>query len=414
MFRLLALSSALLAACGDGPANTSPDAGSPDAGADAITQPGCVTSRQWGGSGDDTAAVTVRGGAIYVHGSTGGAANHLIDPGLAARGYLDRYDGDTKVWSYTPTSLAAIDLVSPNDDGSLEIVGRAVQGSQLDLAIGTLSASGGERSLELAGVAPSERPFQLLADGDQRAIVGYHDIYVPANYVESWQDPFVYRWDATRGVSSGSIVRAASGEPDVATGATFAADGTLLVAGGSLAGHGSWIRPVTAGFDAPVWGIANGLDNARTIRRLPDGDFLIAGTTSHRLGQAVLGGEDAFVARIAPDLATPRWVTQVGSSGDEIVIDAAIDDGGRIWILGETNGDVAAPNAGSNDLFVIALDANGTERWRVQRGSTGDERMSSIAIDACEQVLVAGATDGPLLAPARGYDAFLLAIAPNG
>jgi hypothetical protein len=97
-----------------------------------------------------------------------------------------------------------------------------------------------------------------------------------------------------------------------------------------------------------------------------------------------------------------------------MVLDLASDDAGRTWLLGETLGGVAGPLAGEYDLFVIALDESGHERWRVQRGSEGDERATRIAVDACEHVMVAGATTGHLV-PGRepeGYDAFVLAIAP--
>ncbi|NVB79708.1 MAG: hypothetical protein HOV81_15030 [Kofleriaceae bacterium] len=407
--------SLVLAACG-GPASTSPDASGDVLDAGDSGQPRCISpvhDRQWGGSGDDDASVAIsRTGAIYVFGSTHGAANDDIAPGTGASGYLDRYDGDTRLWSFTDPSINSFDLVKPALDGSLEVVGRSAQGNQLDLAIGSLSADGHARGFERAGSAPSERPFQLLADGDQRAIVGYHDVYVPTNFVEAWEDPFVFRWNVNAGPAAGTLATLHSNESDIATGAAFAADGSVLVAGASLNGDGSWVRPSTSGLGEPVWKTVGDLEELREIHRLADGDFIIAGTTMRALGTAV-GGQDVFVARLAPDLATTRWVTQLGSAGDDRALDLAIDDTGRTWILGETTGDVAAPHAGEYDLFVIALDESGTERWRVQRGSEGDERPTALAVDACENVLVAGATSGPLVAPASRYDAFLLSVRPD-
>lgn len=369
--------------------------------------------RQWGGAQDDNAAVTISPrGALYVHGSTDGIANLDTEPGTSAHGFLERRSGDTVEWTYTPAELSTIDLVHVEADESLSIVGRASASGQFDLAIGRLSTSGEPSELARVGIAPSERPFAYEVAGDARVIVGHHDVYVPTNYVESWQDPFVFRWNAASGPDQGTLIAAHTTEADTATGATLTADGSLLIAGGSLDGNGSWIRPVGAVIEAPTWRVAGGLDMVRAIRRMPDGDYLIAGTTTHVLGAAALGLEDAFVARLAPDLVTTRWITQLGSTDADVVLDLANDAAGRTWILGETVGDVAGPNAGSYDLFVIALDADGTERWRVQRGSAGDERPSRIAVDACEHVVVAGATTGALVAGAvpQGYDAFVIAV----
>jgi hypothetical protein len=407
-----------LAACGSGPDSMRPDGGNPP---DAPTGEGsgCIVpppDRQWGGARDDNAAVTISPrGALYVHGSTDGEANLDVDPGSSAHGFIERRSGDTVMWSYAPADLAAVDLVHVEGDESLSIVGRTGVGGQLDLLIGALSAAGEPSGLTRVGAAPSERPFAYLVDGDARTIVGHHDIYVPTNYVESWQDPFVFRWSATAGAGLGALITANTAEADVATGAALTADGSLLIAGASLSGKGSWIRPVGTVIEAPSWKVVGDLETVRSIRRLPDGDYLIAGTTNHVLGSMAFGQEDAFVARLAPDLGSTRWITQLGSTEADIVIDLASDDAGRTWILGETYGDVAGPAAGEADLFVIALDASGAERWRVQRGSEGDERLARIAVDACEHVVVAGATNGSLVTGAvpHGYDAFVLTIDPS-
>jgi len=165
---------------------------------------------------------------------------------------------------------------------------------------------------------------------------------------------------------------------------------------------------------ATKWISQGPLESLSAIRRMPDGDFIVAGSTWLPLDGGPSGGaEDVFVARYDATFSAARWLRKLGTPSSEMVIDMDVDDEGRVWLVGETLGSFdGTPNRGDTDLFVAALSRQGDLRWVEQRGSEGDERPTRIAVDACENVLVAGATNGSLVEAfqATGFDAFVLRV----
>lgn len=404
---------ALLAGCGD---NLSADA--PDA-ADPVDER-CVrglTSRQWGGPVDDEARVAVGAhGEVYLLGYSGGYANAELAPDAGATGFLERWDGGSRTWAYAlpGTQGSAIDVFSPTDG---TFIGRTLEGGQWDLAVGSIDANGTASAVTRAGVEPSERPFVYLADGDSRYVVGHHDTYVHDGYVDAWADPFVYTWSANGGhAATGRFVRPQSNADDLVTGAAINEQHNLVVAGmqRSSPSHG-FMREVLGAFGSDTWHERGPLTEARTVHSLPDGGFLLAGSTGRILGAEAIGGQDVFVAKLDRDYAV-EWITQVGSTESESALDLVVDARGRSWLLGETVGDVDGANRGSFDTFVIAFDELGRERSRVQLGSAGDDHPTTLAVDPCENVVVAGATTGVIVDGAtapEGYDAWV-AVVPAG
>ncbi|GEM_PF-4070707 len=411
----------LLAACSTETAD-SPDGGvspEPDAPIDAMPPPleeRCISrvpDREWGGNADESARVTIsKTGGVFVHGYENGNLADTKEPGVDARGFVERWSGNDIRWSHN--SGAAIDLVATDAWDRMTFVGRARSGSQLDILVGEMSPHGMELRTSTIGGPASERPYSLLVNGDQRTVVGHDDIYIPSNYVASWEDSFVFRWSRTEGPERGTFLRAASPSPDTTTGGALGLDNESTVIVGSTV-DGAFVRHVDAAFREPAWAQYGIQETVRSIHKLPDGDYLIAGSTGYELGTRSFGGQDVFIARLDPQLRI-RWLEQHGSEAGDFALDLAVDDTtGRAYLLGETTGDVAGAPAGQTDFFVIALDESGHQRWAAQRGSAGDDRATTIAVDACENVLVAGATTGHLVPDhePRGYDAFVVSITPT-
>ncbi len=139
------------------------------------------------------------------------------------------------------------------------------------------------------------------------------------------------------------------------------------------------------------------------------GYVYVAGQTSGGLaGPApqVFGMYDAFVSKIAPD-GEIVWSQQIGSSMSESCFGVATDSQGNVFITGDTTGEFGGPRQGRVDVFVSKFDSAGSPRWTLQLGSPASERAAGIAVDAEDNVLVVGYTDGNLDGFGSSRHAFL-------
>ncbi len=77
---------------------------------------------------------------------------------------------------------------------------------------------------------------------------------------------------------------------------------------------------------------------------------------------------------------TQQWLTQWGTSADEIGWGVAVDGAGKTWVTGYTSGALGGTNAGGADLFLTPLSTSGTLGTSVQRGGPGDDLGWSVAV----------------------------------
>ena len=85
---------------------------------------------------------------------------------------------------------------------------------------------------------------------------------------------------------------------------------------------------------------------------------------------------------------------------------------GNVYLLGDTNGNLAAPNAGSYDAFVSKYNSVGSRLWTQQIGSAGTDHSTGVSADGLGNIYMSGYTNGNLGAvSAGGYDAFLAKFA---
>lgn len=434
--RSRALSAILLAACGE-PAVVKVDSAVDRAADSAVdsaptptpTEPCIVWPGDWqaGTTRDDSAGVTItREGDVIVYGyELGQLGIENVEPAGEPRGFVARLPGHRWGWRWLlPAAYGGtVDAIDVRDDGLLQITGRVREPpppesrAQYQLFVGQLDANGELVEYAELGDRPSEHPRQTASTNGWNAVAGYVDTYVPTNYLESVEDPFLVTW-RDGGLESARLTRFETPWTDTVDGLAVAPDGRVSVAGSSRGGdtRGAFVRRFAAdgAVIATEWISKGPLESLSAMRRLPDGDVIVAGSTWLPLdGRPSAGGEDVFVARFDQSFTTRRWLRKLGTASSEIVVDMHVDTDGRSWILGETLGSFDdLPNRGDTDLFVAALSSDGEVRWVEQRGSVGDERPTRVAVDACENVLVAGATNGSLVdgfGPS-GYDAFVVRV----
>jgi hypothetical protein len=169
-------------------------------------------------------------------------------------------------------------------------------------------------------------------------------------------------------------------------------------------GNLSWTQQVgTAGDDRINGVIADGL-----------GNVYVAGLTNGSLAAPFVGSLDAFLFKF-DGAGNQLWSKQLGVSPTIIAQAVATDGSGNAYISGLTWGNFAAPAQGSGDVFATKYDAAGNLQWSAQLGTSVHEDSRALAVDAAGNVYVTGYTYGNLAGPnAGGTDAFLLKYDPTG
>jgi Secretion system C-terminal sorting domain/Domain of unknown function (DUF5122) beta-propeller len=128
-----------------------------------------------------------------------------------------------------------------------------------------------------------------------------------------------------------------------------------------------------------------GSERGHKIKRTPDGGYLIAAETN---GFGA-GGWDLLLVQIAAD-GTPLWSKTYGGAGDDFGWDAEpTADGGCVFV-GYTN----SFGAGAMDMYLLKLDANGTDQWAKTYGGSLDEQGFSVQPTTDGGFILCGETSG--------------------
>jgi len=144
------------------------------------------------------------------------------------------------------------------------------------------------------------------------------------------------------------------------------------------------------------------------------------------------GTAPALLWKLGPDGAT-HWVRTFAASSAATVSavttrsDDSIVAAGRFSgtiELGATPGSHALTSAGGNDIFVVALDADGNFLWCRQLGGSADQRVPTIATTPDDDVVLGGTfsgsasfddADNPVtLVSAGGIDGFIARLGVDG
>lgn len=113
-----------------------------------------------------------------------------------------------------------------------------------------------------------------------------------------------------------------------------------------------------------------------------------------------LGGADIFVAKLNA-AGNWLWVSQAGSSTDDVAYDIAVDASGNTYITGAyRNGAVfgsttLTATGSSTNIFVAKLDANGNWLWAIHAGMGNDnDEGRSLTLDSLGNAIVTGCFRG--------------------
>ncbi|MHB9077543.1 MAG: Ig-like domain-containing protein [Pirellulaceae bacterium] len=226
-----------------------------------------------------------------------------------------------------------------------------------------------------------------------------------------------YTGAAVFGEAPTPITLTAFGNTDIFL-AKYAPNGTLLWAIG-MGGSGSDL-----GADVDVDALGNVVVTGRFSTSV---DF------DPRVGQSNVlttkGGSDAFVARYTT-AGVLEWVRQFGGSLGDAGSGLDLDAAGNVVVTGFFSGmaDLGPgpgvrflTSAGSNDVFVVELNAAGDRLWAQKYGSTGTDQGLGVIFDHAGRIVVAGSFAGtvnfggaPDLNSVGLSDAFVVQLTPGG
>ncbi|MEW6493973.1 MAG: SBBP repeat-containing protein [Cyanobacteriota bacterium] len=87
---------------------------------------------------------------------------------------------------------------------------------------------------------------------------------------------------------------------------------------------------------------------------------------------------------------------QLGTPGYDVAVAPSTDSFGNVYVAGATTGSLAAPNAGSSDVWFAKYDSNGNPQWIQQFGSSNFDAPLNIATDKDGNTYLTGVTKGDL------------------
>ncbi len=145
-----------------------------------------------------------------------------------------------------------------------------------------------------------------------------------------------------------------------------------------------WGLAVEWGTSRSVYAYASALDDS--------GNAVVGGYTESAFPTQIHNGAyDAFVAKYDSATGLELWVRQIGSSADDSVRDLKVDATGNIYVVGDASGALAGqPFMGETDVFVAKYDAVGNLTWLRMLGGTGRETGYGLALDAEGNIYIGG------------------------
>jgi len=110
------------------------------------------------------------------------------------------------------------------------------------------------------------------------------------------------------------------------------------------------------------------------------------------------------------------WTIQFGTSVNDGLSDVALDAAGNVIVGGYTEGTLPGQtSSGGRDTFIRIYDSDGSMVWTLQFGTPSTEYLSGLSLDGADNVIVVGHTDGALpgQTSSGGRDAFVMKLSTS-
>jgi hypothetical protein len=361
-----------------------------------------------GTSTSSTGVASTAAGAAFITGHTTGTLDGENRGSTDA--FLAKYSatGDVQWTRQLGTSEAdASNAVSVDAAANVLIAGStagALDGSAAgfeDAFIAKYSAEGTLQWIRQLGTAQPDSAAGVSADAAGNVyIAGSTRGSLGATRAGSDQDAFVAKYSANGELLWSRQLGSTVGYDELAAGVSADAAGNVFVAGRSFGGLDGANRGSADAFVAKyspagdlLWihqlGGAD-YDAADAVSADPSGNVFIAGASGGFLvgGPGVVVPGTPFVAKYsaAGDLLWQRELNDA-AAGSAASVSAASN--GHAFVAGYTSGNVAAPNRGLYDAFVVELDAQGNRSSALQLGGEERDAATGVSASSAGAVLIA-------------------------
>jgi MFS family permease len=111
-----------------------------------------------------------------------------------------------------------------------------------------------------------------------------------------------------------------------------------------------------------------------------------------------------------------RKISQLGTTGRDLSLDAATDSAGNVYLTGTTTGPLFGANQGSIDAWLAKYNSSGTQVWARQFGGSSGDSAHAVATDSQGNIYVVGETGSSLFSPKQSQqiDAWVAKYDSNG
>lgn len=348
-------------------------------------------------------------GSVYITGYTNGSLA-AANPG-GADAFVSKFDSAGNVlWSQQLGQLGTDvgNYVAADALGGVYIAGQTqnplggpVVGST-DAFLTRYSSSGSLLWTKQLGSAQDEGANGVTTDGLGNVYVTGSTQGSLAGPLLGQMDTFLYKYDAagnlawSRQFGSGVVTSGSAVSVD-AGGNVYVSGGTWGNLGGPSAGMSdAFVRKYDSAGNA-LWSAQIGSSVHDTVQRMDvdaAGNVYVTGITNGNLAGPNAGFQDLFIAKYDASGAL-QWSQQLGGPGPDDGRGASVDPLGNIYFAGTTYDSLYGPNAGAGDLFVLQYDPAGNLLWSTQLGTSGDELATGLATDGLGVFYLTGITPDP-------------------
>ncbi|NOJ82951.1 hypothetical protein [Myxococcus xanthus] len=269
------------------------------------------------------------------------------------------------------------------------------------------------------------RDVVVTSEG-QAHVVGITQDSLPGQFSAGGADVFVARYD-NEGRRSW-LVQHGTREEDYGLSAALRPNGRIGIAGATLETPANGFDVTLLQIDdqgqqaqKDVFGSLNQAhDRGEGIAVSPSGRTWVVGSTQGRLAAQPKGSTDIFIRQFdgAQNL---EWTAQVGTPDIDAAIAVAQDGNDRIYVLAISYSDLTQPNAFENDgipnAFLMRYSTSGEHKWTRRIGPASHLSLATgLTVDSAGHAYVAGWTAGAMTDTPNqgGLDAFVARFDRSG
>lgn len=134
--------------------------------------------------------------------------------------------------------------------------------------------------------------------------------------------------------------------------------------------------------------------------------YVVGGLNVYVDENKLVATPDAFITKYSQANGERMWLKRFRSQGegkiDEEFIDVVVDGQGNIYAVGMTEGSLFGNHLGDADVIVAKIDGAGNVTWGKQWGTEKGEVGIGIVLDSRGHIYIVGGTNGNIFAPNAG------------